>query len=283
MHPKTVLKDRVRKHGIPYLWCLLLSGITTSVFAADPASLTATSPSGPGGLSALNEIILVGTCVTIPALVLIFLIPAVLRQRSTAQRAAKLQENQQRNDLALEAGRSGIWELNLTNNRLHWDRQTRDLFDVPPEETELTFESFRKRLHPEDRERVETEFNDSVDAGTFFSCDYRVIYQDGSVHNIHTQGRAIFDEIDKPRLFIGVCHEVTERRMPQSRNSPTGLESEKLLNRVAMQNRLSHLSALTKELSREARFSSDKASQAKDQPKMIAGRISSSDSPLSSE
>ena len=273
MRPKTVLKDRVRRLGVPCLWCLLQSGITTSIFAADPASLTATPPSGAGGLSALNEIILFGTCVTIPTLVLIFLMPAVLRQRSTAQRAAKLQESQQRNDLALEAGRSGIWELNLTNNRLHWDRQTRDLFDISPEETDLTFESFSKRLHPEDRERVETEFNDSIDTGTFFSCDYRVIYRDGSVHDIHTQGQAIFDEIDKPRLFIGVCHDLTERRLPQNMNSPKGHQSEKQPNRAAMEDHLANLGTLIKELSCEGQFKPDEVLQVKDQPKMIAGRI----------
>ena len=283
MRAETVLKVRVRTLGVPSLWCLLLSGITTSVIAADPASLTATSPSGLGGLSALNEIILFGTCITIPALVLFFLMPAALRQRSTAQRAAKLLQSQQRNDLALEAGRSGIWELNLTNNRLHWDRRTRELFDISPEETDLTFESFSKRLHPEDRERVETEFNDSVDTGTFFSCDYRVIYRDGSVHDVHTQGRAIFDEIDKPRLFIGVCHDLTERRLPQNINSPKGRQSEKQLNRAAMEDHLANLSTLIKELSWESQSSPDKASQVKDQPKMIAGRIPSADGSPSSK
>lgn len=283
MNSKTVLKVRASGLWLASLLCLLLSSSAVSAFAGEVSSPTSAGASGVGGLPLLSDIALLGACVTIPALVLIFLLPAALRQKSTTQRARELQQSQQRVELALEAGRSGIWELNLSNNRLHWDRRTRDMFDVAPEESELSFEDFSKRLHPEDRERVEVSFNDSVDTGSPFCCDYRVIYRDGSIHDIHTQGRAIFDEIGKPRLFIGICHDLTGQQPPQNSFSPNGLQCENRLNQSVVEDHLKYIGTLITELSREGQDSPSGASPVKAEPKMIAGRIRSAVGDRSSE
>jgi PAS domain-containing protein len=283
MNSKTVLKVRARGLWLASLMCLMLSSTAVSAFAGEVSSPTSTGSSGVGGLQILSDSILLCVCVTIPALMLIYLLPAAIRQKATAQRARELQQGQQRIGLALEAGRSGIWELNLSNNRLHWDWRTRNMFDVAPAETELSFEDFSKRLHPEDRERVEVSFNDSVDTGTPFSCNYRVIYRDSSVHDIHMQGRAIFDEIDKPRLFIGICHDLTEQQPPPNRVSDNGHQSANQLNRAAMEDHMAHLGTLIQELSWEVQDSPGQVSPVKDQPNMIAGRIRSAEGHPSSE
>ncbi len=170
----------------------------------------------------------------ITVFVLIRLIPEALKLPSAALLGTKLQESQERLDYALEAGQIGVWELNLKTNLLNWDRRTREMFDVPAEETELHFEDFSKRLHPADRERVETCFNHSVDTGTPYSCEYRVVHRDGSVHYIYAQGHAVFDEIGEPKLFVGVCHDFTEQQIQKNALSESEQNYRSTFEQVAM-------------------------------------------------
>ncbi|QDV50009.1 PAS domain-containing protein [Gimesia fumaroli] len=127
----------------------------------------------------------------ITVLVLIRLVPEALKFPSAVLLAKDLQRSKERLDFALESGQIGVWEWNIKTDTLSWDRKTREIFDVDQEQSVLSFTDFSKRLHLEDRERVISRMKECTETRQTFNEQYRVIYDNGSVHYIQSQGRVV--------------------------------------------------------------------------------------------
>jgi len=78
----------------------------------------------------------IGSCVDVTEL---------LRQQKA------LHQFEERVALAAEAAHLGVWELDITTQRIWASDKLRDLFQFPPED-EVTYADFQKRVHPDDRE-----------------------------------------------------------------------------------------------------------------------------------
>jgi PAS domain S-box-containing protein len=71
---------------------------------------------------------------------------------------------------------------------------------------------WRKRLHPEDRERVIREVAHSHKTGEPFVSEYRMIATDGRTVWIHDEAGIIRDDKGKPLYLQGVMYDITERK-----------------------------------------------------------------------
>src|SRR5215468_11114265 len=61
-----------------------------------------------------------------------------------------LHQFEERVGLAAEAAHLGVWELDISTDRIWISDKVRQLFQLPPDD-EITYEEFQKRVHPEDR------------------------------------------------------------------------------------------------------------------------------------
>ena len=75
-----------------------------------------------------------------------------LRRRRLAERS--LSESEARLSLAAASANAGLWSMSTITGQVWATDEIRELFGFPPHE-ELHFESFLRRIHPEDRERVQ--------------------------------------------------------------------------------------------------------------------------------
>ncbi|MCA9023453.1 MAG: PAS domain S-box protein, partial [Planctomycetaceae bacterium] len=152
----------------------------------------------------------------ITVLVLVRLVPEALKFPSAVLLAKELQRSKERLDFALESGQIGVWEWNLKTDTLSWDRKTREIFDIDQEQTELCFDDFSKRLHPEDQSRIITRLKDCIETRQTFNEKYRVIFADGSLHYVQSQGRVVLGDDQQPEQFIGVCLDFTEKQLQEN-------------------------------------------------------------------
>ena len=72
-------------------------------------------------------------------------------------------------------------------------------------------DSFRE-IHPEDRERVQRVFRETVASGVGQRTQYRFLLADGSVRYIESQGDVIRDTTGKVKYVIVVARDITERK-----------------------------------------------------------------------
>ncbi|MDX2038837.1 MAG: PAS domain S-box protein [Isosphaeraceae bacterium] len=135
---------------------------------------------------------------------------------STRARDA-LEKSEERQRLALEAGRLGTWWHDPSSRFVHLDRRAAAQMGFVS--TEVSYEELLDRIHPEDRERIAGSIRRSHDPsqgkGVFIE-EERVILPDGSVRWLAVYARVYFQgfgESRRPRLVVGANQDITERKL----------------------------------------------------------------------
>jgi len=82
---------------------------------------------------------------------------------------------------------------------------------LPEDLTQNNRITFMQITHPDDREKVWTDINLSINANQAFSIVYRIIHADGSIRWVLERGRSIFQPESKQKLIHGFIEDITER------------------------------------------------------------------------
>jgi PAS domain S-box-containing protein len=132
-------------------------------------------------------------------------------QRCAAEEA--LRQNEQRLSLALEAGRMGTWDWNTETGRILWSPSLESIHGLPRNSFDGTFDAYRREIHPEDCGRVMESLSKSLEKGAKHLVQYRIIRPDGSIRWVEGTGSLIRGASGNPTHMIGVCADITERRL----------------------------------------------------------------------
>jgi PAS domain S-box-containing protein len=107
----------------------------------------------------------------------------------------------------------GNWEMDLQTGKATWSDQQYRIFGYQPGEVEPSLDLVTAIVHPADRgafirntERAREEDLDS------YEIEYRIVRRDGSERVIRSQAEIVRDEAGKPERFIGIVHDITERK-----------------------------------------------------------------------
>jgi PAS domain S-box/diguanylate cyclase (GGDEF) domain len=137
-----------------------------------------------------------------------------ITDRKAAER--KLQSFAERIALASDAGGVGIWEWNLATDELTWDQRMYGLYAVKADEFSGLYEAWTARLHPDDRDMVETSLKEALDADKEWHCRFRVRLPDGDVRHVQAAARAVRDTRGRLDRVFGINLNVTESVLAQS-------------------------------------------------------------------
>jgi len=126
-----------------------------------------------------------------------------------AQRAASVQD---RLEAALAIGKVGSWLWDVKANKITSDKNLAKLFHLTQKRLAagLTIQDFIRAIHPEDRTRVESAIQTSLDKRIPFEQEYRITLVDGAQRWVLARGKV--EEQDGRLLFPGVIVDITERR-----------------------------------------------------------------------
>ncbi len=220
-----------------------------TILQNNPVTAIVTLPSGSWQLSAIPEggwsatpdnlwiirgfSLLAGLLVVVPILAAGWLIGeryGYLRKLQASRN--ELQRLSQRLELALRTSEIGVWENDLTREKLYWDARMRVLYDAPAKDP-VTLKDWSRRLHPEDFERATEEFRIAVETGEQYHSVFRIVLDNGDIRTVRAMGAVYEDEQGKKRI-IGVNWDISrdvkrnaqlqhERAVSEARN--TELES----------------------------------------------------------
>jgi two-component system sensor histidine kinase VicK len=135
--------------------------------------------------------------------------------------------------LAITAAELGMFDMDLEEGTMYWDRRCRTLFGINHNETVTYEKDFVNGLHPDDRDRVTSLINNvfikSISNGDY-DVEYRTIgVDDQKLRWVRAKGKTYFDEHDKPLRFIGAVLEITEQKLDELRkNDFIGMVSHEL-------------------------------------------------------
>ena len=133
------------------------------------------------------------------------------RQRNIARlkaRERQVKSLSQRLDIALDASKIGIWEIELATGARNWDAQMHRLHGFPEDQTPHDQE-WRSVLHPDDVAIAKGEMDLIRAGGNDYKSQYRILMPDGSWHYIRNVGSRLTGPNGEEKL-TGISWDVTE-------------------------------------------------------------------------
>ena len=141
---------------------------------------------------------------------------ADITERKIAE--GNLRDNEMQMRLFMEATADSIWNWDLVTNHLARSSGFEKLFGYAAEEIAPTIEWWVERLHPDDRERVWTAYQDTVTSGrTACSYEYRFRRRDGSYAVVIDRCYMVRDGIGKVVRAIGAMTDITARKQAEEK------------------------------------------------------------------
>ena len=121
--------------------------------------------------------------------------------------------------LAASSAGMGIWDWDISTNVLTWDATMYLLYGVAPHEFSGAYEAWARRVHPDDRDFAEQELQLALDGEKNFNTEFRVIWEDQSVHHIAARGIVQRDENGNSVRMIGVNWDITTQKKEKEAQS----------------------------------------------------------------
>lgn len=125
----------------------------------------------------------------------------------------ELRENEERLRLALKAGRTGVWDLDIPEGKVAWSEETCEVFGVDEKGTEVTPEQFFSFIHLDDRERVREVVSTALESADSYSAEFRIVRPDGEVRWISDLGLIRRDSQGVAVSMIGTLTDRTDEKL----------------------------------------------------------------------
>jgi two-component system, sensor histidine kinase and response regulator len=138
-----------------------------------------------------------------------------ITERRKAEEA--LLENEERLELALEAGSLGTWHIDLESYEFSAFPRAKAMHGFKEEES-IDNRRVIEAVHPEDREEIRKKVRRAISGDGPYEAEYRVAWPDGSYRWLDARGRVYGrDEDGRGGRLIGVVRDVTERKRSERR------------------------------------------------------------------
>jgi PAS domain S-box-containing protein len=116
-------------------------------------------------------------------------------------------------DIALEAGRMGVFEFDVRSGEVTWSPHLERIHGLRPGTFGGTFEDFKRDVYPGDLDRVLNQVQQTIqEKRTDYGVEYRIIKPSGAMAWVEGRGRVLYDANGAAERFVGLCMDVTTRK-----------------------------------------------------------------------
>src|SRR5206468_2281410 len=111
----------------------------------------------------------------------------------------------------------GSWELDFNTDQVTWSDEGWRIFGLEPGRRSWAHTENLRRIHPDDRKRVEDADTGAKDYRKQIDIEYRIVRPDGEIRVVHERAESVCDDTGRPVRLIGTIHDVTELKATEVR------------------------------------------------------------------
>lgn len=116
-------------------------------------------------------------------------------------------------DFALQSGRMGTWDINLSNDSIQCSQEMLELWGFSTQEAHIQRSILQSKVHPEDLSKMTAAINSAIRSDGIYELEYRIRPQADKLRWVFARGRCSFAPGSRePVRFSGVVFDVTERK-----------------------------------------------------------------------
>lgn len=141
-----------------------------------------------------------------------------------------LRRNQRRLAQVQRIAKLGHWELELSSGTLKWSEEVFRIYGVRSREFSVNRQAMLAKVHPEDRQALESAYRKTLETGEGYRIDFRVINPDNTIRTLHEQTEVVFAADGTPCQIRGTVQDISER-----------IQAEEKIRRLAYYDVLTHL------------------------------------------
>ncbi|GAA6766041.1 hypothetical protein AAFH68_19810 [Flavobacterium sp. CGRL1] len=126
----------------------------------------------------------------------------------------KIEQNEDRLNIIVEASELGTWDLNVKTGELHYSQRYLEILGNYKDPIILSHEEILKHLHPDDMQIRNAAFKEAILSGNLH-YEARIIWPDNSIHWVEGKGKVFYDKNDNPDKLIGTVRDITSEKNHQ--------------------------------------------------------------------
>ncbi len=144
---------------------------------------------------------------------------AFLKQASIAmqkkQAEDKFQENKSLLKRAQKIAHLGSWEMDVTTGQSKWSDEMYRICGYEPQSFKPTRDRVFDIIHPEDRKKAAEALERTIQSGSNYELEKRIVRPDGEIRWVLAQGEVIANGDGKSKKITGSFLDITERKKAQ--------------------------------------------------------------------
>lgn len=124
----------------------------------------------------------------------------------------KIRESNERYEMVTKATKDVIWDWDISNDKMYRSATYRQLFGYGNNNVS---NSWLKRIHPEDRLRIESTVKKVLDHGesVIWENEYRYLKSTGETAYVEDRAYIIVDKNKKPIRMVGAMRDITSEKL----------------------------------------------------------------------
>ena len=143
----------------------------------------------------------------------------VIEDVSVQRRAeVAMQQAKDRLELAQEAGKIGVFDIDLVADEVLWSEKLVAMLGLPPQTQVRSRRDWMERLHPDDRDRATAHFAQCLASeATDLRDSWRIVRPDGEVRWFLSAARIFRDEAGQAVRVVGVNVDINDQKLLEAR------------------------------------------------------------------
>lgn len=126
----------------------------------------------------------------------------------------------------------GIWEIDYQRDEHFWSDQMFHILGYNPVVQESSCEAYLSRIHPEDRQRVEQKYTDSMEHHSSFEATYRTLLPNGQIKYVEAHAHHFYNNAGTALSTIGTIQDITDRIRDKQQIEQSLEENRTLLREI---------------------------------------------------